>query len=247
MNASLARGCRVYVFVVWNPHDGYATKTVGYVGETGRLPFERLLEHVYSQPWADTIVSWYVLDEVYPDKRAVLAAEDATIKKLLPLYNYEGNLDNPRRIPIPEAKRQRAARDLAKGAVPRAALTDTTRPLRETAKARRPRPVRRSRRYPRPARRLGVAGASWALLALLAWVGAWRAGLPLWLGLRASALLAAALVLACWWLFPKRDWDTRVAGMVAICAAVLTLWTVAPVLPRHLLDPRPAHQETRNK
>jgi hypothetical protein len=158
--------CRVYVFEGWDPHSGYTAKTVVYVGETGRLPFERLLEHVYDQPWSDTITSWRVLDEVYPDKASVLRAEDAAIKALCPLYNYEGNLGNPARIPIPEARRQRATRDAARGAQP------WTAPAGPTGDVERARP-QRSSLSPVWRRRRNVfliRGTAWLVLAVAVWV-----------------------------------------------------------------------------
>lgn len=241
---AIMRDCRVYEFEVLDPNTNYQTKTVGYIGETAREPLARLLEHVYAQPWSDTITLWRVLDEVYPNKPAVLAAEKAEIRARRPLFNYEENLDNPRRIPIPEARRQRAARDAAKGAVtPWQAPTDA-RPARESVKVAKP-TRRRARRCPRPVRRLGVAAGVWVPLMFLAWTGAWRAGLGAWLGLRAGALAAVVLVLVGWWLFPKRSWDTKAAGVVAAGAALLLLGTVAPALGHHLPAPRPAQQQTR--
>jgi hypothetical protein len=110
-----ARECRLYRFTVWNPHDGYRTKAKGYIGETWRLPLARVVEHVRDQPWADTICGFEVDDRVWPSKDSVLAAEEAAVLAELPIYNYEYNLANPDRVPIPEAVRQRWARDDAAG------------------------------------------------------------------------------------------------------------------------------------
>ena len=106
------RDCHLYRF--WVRHPLTRVRVLGYVGETVRLPFERLMEHIYSQPWADTIIAWEVDDVVYPGKRAVLEAETFAIQTEMPLYNVRGNESNPARIPPPLAIRQRRARDAAK-------------------------------------------------------------------------------------------------------------------------------------
>jgi hypothetical protein len=195
------RDCRVYVFEGWDPHTNYATKTVIYVGETGREPFERLMEHVYGKPWADTITGWRVLDEVYPDKTAVLVAEDATIKDLAPLYNYEGNLDNPRRVPIPEARRQRAARDRARGErQPWAPPADgRVKPSRRAAAA-------TTRRQPGRRRSRRLVGF---VVEAAAWVGLFAtAGAAFWVIVGYLGVTATA-----------RSFDT-VAGPIALFTAV---------------------------
>jgi len=103
------RDCALYRFWVRHPVTG---KTVlGYVGETVRLPFVRLMEHIYDQPWADTIVRWEVESTVYPGKAAVLAAEKAAIERERPLYNIEWNMANPLRVKPWEAVAQRQARE----------------------------------------------------------------------------------------------------------------------------------------
>ncbi|MDT5030976.1 MAG: hypothetical protein QOC94_1147 [Actinoplanes sp.] len=92
------RDCHLYRFWVRYPLTG--ERVLGHVGETVRLPFERLLEHIYSQPWADTILAWEVDDVGYPGKEAVLEAERLAVERELPLYNYEPNLSNPHRVEI---------------------------------------------------------------------------------------------------------------------------------------------------
>ncbi|QKW15406.1 hypothetical protein [Verrucosispora sp. NA02020] len=103
------RDCALYRFWVRHPETG--ERVLGYVGETARLPFQRLMEHIYQQPWADTILAWEVDDTVYAGKAAVLAAEKATVEAEKPLYNVEWNRGNPDRIIPPVAQRQRNARD----------------------------------------------------------------------------------------------------------------------------------------
>jgi hypothetical protein len=104
------RDCRLYRFWVIHPLTGETV--LGYVGETVRQPFERLMEHVQDQPWIDTVVRWEIDDRVFTGKQAVLQAESAAIRAERPLYNVRGNESNPLRIPPPEAIRQRRARDL---------------------------------------------------------------------------------------------------------------------------------------
>jgi hypothetical protein len=104
------RDCQLYRFWVRHPVTGEIV--LGYVGETVRQPFERLMEHVYSQPWIDTVVRWEVDPRAFAGKQAVLEAESQAIRSELPLYNVKENLANPARIIPPEAIRQRRARDL---------------------------------------------------------------------------------------------------------------------------------------
>jgi hypothetical protein len=107
------RDCRLYRF--WVEHPVTGEEVLGYVGETVRQPFARLMEHVDSQPWMDTVTRWERDPVVYPGKLAVLEAEAAAIRIERPLYNVKGNLDNPERVPPPLAIRQRRARDAEHG------------------------------------------------------------------------------------------------------------------------------------
>lgn len=160
-----------------------------------RLPFERLMEHVMSQPWADTILAWEVDDVVYCGKTAVLEAETRAIQSELPLYNVRKNEQNPYRIIPPDAIRQRRARDLERGK-PRWVHPDD-RDL--VSPAIRPAP------QPRPTRRLkpwqiktGLWSIAWALLTAAMWGGLHRFGLNgTWTRSALCACLASALM--CWW------------------------------------------------
>lgn len=109
------RDCRLYRFYGWDPRTGYTTKTLIYIGETVREPFDRLMEHVARKPWADTITSWEVDDQVFAGKDQVLAAEQAAVQTEQPLYNHEYNLGNPHRVPLSDQERQRWDRDTARG------------------------------------------------------------------------------------------------------------------------------------
>jgi hypothetical protein len=103
------RTCRLYRFYVEHPLTG--EEVLGYVGETIREPFERLMEHVQSQPWIDTVTRWEKDPRVFASKRDVLKAEAAAIRAERPLYNVIGNEHNDDRIIPPDAIRQRRARD----------------------------------------------------------------------------------------------------------------------------------------
>lgn len=126
--------CRLYWIYVWDPRTNYTTITLGYIGETSRGdPLVRFGEHVGDgtanepgQPWADTIPErdpqlalakgyFMVSEQVFPNKEAAWAAEEATTVKYRPLYPYEYNQNNPDRITIPDARAARAERDERNG------------------------------------------------------------------------------------------------------------------------------------
>lgn len=113
------RPCRLYRIYVLDPRTNYTTKCLGYIGETLRLPIERLMEHIAGKWWADTFVGCEIDDTIYDGKEAVQAAEKAAVEAERPLYNDEFNRGNPDRIPIWEQQRQREERDRAKGVATR--------------------------------------------------------------------------------------------------------------------------------
>lgn len=117
------QACRLYRIYVWDPRTDYTTQTLGYIGETLRLPFTRWLEHVYEQPWADTIAALVVDEQVFPSKGAVLAAEEAAVRAERPLFNIEFNMGNPDRIKPWEAKEQALERQRRALTCPHAAST----------------------------------------------------------------------------------------------------------------------------
>ncbi|WP_213455297.1 hypothetical protein [Rhizomonospora bruguierae] len=106
-----------YRFIVKDPWVGYASTCVGYIGESIRIPFVRMMEHVLDQWWADTIVAWEVID-TYPSKGSAMAAEEALVRAEMPLYNWEYNGGNPRRIAPSEQKRQAIKRGYVRKAQP---------------------------------------------------------------------------------------------------------------------------------
>lgn len=109
VNTSDRRDCALYRF--WVRHPATGRRVLGYIGETARMPFQRLMEHVYDKPWADTIIGWEVDGTTYAGKAAVVAAEEAAIRAEKPLYNHEFNLDNPNRVEKWRAVKQRQARE----------------------------------------------------------------------------------------------------------------------------------------
>lgn len=164
------RDCRLYRFRVYHPDDmGLPAESrrvvIGYIGETVRQPLARLLEHLYDQPWADTIVGWDVDPRVFAGKKAVLRAESIAIYTKRPLYNVEQNTGNGDRIPPPLAIRQRRARDAVKQDAPRWVHPDDRvgeRPARRAAARRRWRP------WEKHLLALGIVGA---VLTIAGWVG----------------------------------------------------------------------------
>lgn len=80
----------------------------GYVGQTSSF-YHRAIQHE-TKPWADLVVRVYRLR--LPNwKWLRLVVEAALILALAPVYNYKGNLWNPRRIPLGDARVQRRVRD----------------------------------------------------------------------------------------------------------------------------------------
>lgn len=110
------RPCSLYRIYVLDPRTNYKTITLGYIGETGRMPFTRFIEHLYEQPFGDTIVGHPEVDpRRFDGKDAVVAAEKAAVEAERPLYNIEFNMGNADRIRPWEAQEQRRRREAAKG------------------------------------------------------------------------------------------------------------------------------------
>ena len=96
----MGRPGSVYAIAVRHPVTGRRVR-FGYVGKTRQLPSNRIRQHRDTKPWADTIVGWEVL---WASRRCTgvrLWWEEVwRIVLLRPLYNYQWNRWNPRRIPI---------------------------------------------------------------------------------------------------------------------------------------------------
>lgn len=208
------RPCSLYRITAWNPHDGYRTKWLGYLGETERLPIERLAEHLRAEyPWGDTITAIEVDDRVWPDKASVLAAERAAVEVERPLYNDEYNRRNPLWIDYEVQVAQRHERDRAEG-----------RPLWQPGQSRSRRPRSPRVQVLRPAwwRRSVWTGwhvlpPAWVSLSVLVWgylrpvwdvvaVGVGRPGVAGWSLLPAAVL---GLVAVGWGRAAGRRWWRR--------------------------------------
>lgn len=95
----------------WSPTRLRWTHALGYVGKTRQRVGNRIMQHRQSQPWADLIVDHRVLWQ----SAAVTAfglwwREIWYIVTRFPVYNYQWNRLNPRRIPIYRARAERTAR-----------------------------------------------------------------------------------------------------------------------------------------
>lgn len=189
------RECALYYVDVLDPRTNYTTVCLGYIGETAREPFIRFMEHLYEQPFGDTIVGKPRVDpRVFAGKSAVLVAERDAVERLRPLYNYEWNLANPDRIPIPVARRQREGRDRARGVVSPvwgSAPRGRVRPRRERAPSR--------RRWSRRQKRVAMLAALWLVLAVAGWWASvhW-AGLAVAGGAKAGVFTACAVFVVAW-------------------------------------------------
>jgi hypothetical protein len=167
------RACRLYRFRVYHPADMQLPPEqrrimLGYIGETVRMPLTRLLEHLYDQPWADTIVGWDVDPRVFAGKEAVLEAERRAIEGEQPLYNVEWNKGNDRRIPPPLAIRQRRARDATNNS-PRWVHPDDRGGPAKTPSIRLQPSVRR--RWSSRRKHLTGIAIVWAVMSAAAWIG----------------------------------------------------------------------------
>lgn len=146
---------------------------VGYVGQTRQTVKTRELQHRACQPFGDLILggSWVVEEGTWTD--AELDERErhhirngvrlvGSGKPQRPIYNYEHNLDNPRRVEVWRAVQQRQVRQ-----------PGWVRPTGEAPAPRRPvRRVRRFRWTPWRVRAAAVASVWLALFAGLCWAGA---------------------------------------------------------------------------
>lgn len=73
-----------------------------YIGQTGRMPLIRALEHLIEQGWAGKIARWEVDPQPYYSEADVLAAEKAAIVAEMPVHNWEHNGGNPNRVWVPK-------------------------------------------------------------------------------------------------------------------------------------------------
>lgn len=219
------RDCALYRIMVVHPVTGKVV--LGYIGETGRMPFTRFMEHLYDQPWGDTIVGHPHVDaRVFSSKAEVLAAEKAATLAEKPLYPIEYQRGAPHQIPQWTAREQRAERDRLRGTVTpdwaAKGAAATAGPARSVAP--RTRPSKLSPRWRR--RRNWAVGltSGWLALTLLLWWAdaAWPAvDLPGRTYPIAAVALTALLPVAR--LRRQRDVKLGVAVVTVACAA---LWLI---------------------
>ncbi len=84
---------------------------LGYVGKTTQRPYTRRIDqHLKSQPWSDLIASHHVLWQGVCTPFGLWWREIYYILTRFPVYNYQWNRLNPRRIPVYRAAAERSAR-----------------------------------------------------------------------------------------------------------------------------------------
>lgn len=218
------RDCALYRIMVVHPVTGKVV--LGYIGETGRMPFTRFMEHLYDQPWGDTIVGHPHVDpRVFAGKAQVLAAEEAAVLAEKPLYNIEWQKGARHAIPQWTAREQRAERDRKRGTVTPDWAAKGTTPAAPRARSA-AWSARRSRLSPRWRRRRNWAAglaAGWLVVTLLLWWAVSAAAVHVPGRTYPIAALALTAMLPVSRLRRRRDAKTGVLVVVAACAL---LWLV---------------------
>lgn len=178
----------VYGIRVIHPTTGQIA--LGYVGKTRQRLRTREGQHRDEQPWSDTIVgAAFVIAQGMWTEAQLDAVEQHHIRTLLPLYNIDHNLANPRRITPWDAVAQRQARE--PGWIP----------------GKRPVPLPRYAPYVgwgwKQWRRVLVVASWLALTGVLWWAGAdvWQG----WDGPR-NAVVGASIPFAAWGAARVRRW-----------------------------------------
>jgi hypothetical protein len=191
LDATLRRPGVVYGIRTLDPDTG--TVILGYVGQTFQRLWQREAQHREDQPWSDLIVGEaFVIAQGWWTCAEIDEVEAVHIRALAPAYNYEHNLNNPNRVPIWLAQRQRAERDAVAGRPVWVPQQRRTRP--HPVVASRPRRPSR-RRWPRPARHLAWRAAVWLALTVVIFV-AEPARVPFAAAVESSALGASLLMAA---------------------------------------------------
>lgn len=135
------------MYAAWVAHPVTGRVVCGYVGKRSGHLHVRIGEHMYGgtsrqpqpSPWSDTVVVWKVLYAGECSRFTLWWLEIVAITLLRPLYNYEWNRLNPRRIELyVAARRERSAACLARVGGP---LPWRLRLLRTPVPARRITPV----------------------------------------------------------------------------------------------------------
>jgi hypothetical protein len=102
----------IYAYSCIDPYTSKDRENWAYVGKTRQALYKRHNQHMDSQPWADLYPQVRVIFKFKscPDWWLTLA-EKLTIKFTRPLYNYEYNTKNSRRIPKFQAEAEREDRN----------------------------------------------------------------------------------------------------------------------------------------
>lgn len=154
-----------------------------YVGMTGRMSLERLIEHIKTKPWAKDVACWERDPRSWDNEAECLAAERAAINAERPIHNIAHNGNNPG----PVAVRQRPTRPAPPPPPSLWARFWATRAGRALAAW---------------LRRAAIVTAAWAALTAALTVTLWRlADLDLETS-AGSAAFAATAAMVKWW--PRR-------------------------------------------
>lgn len=98
------------------PHQGEPRIVFDYVGQSVRELVVRGAEHADDKPWSDLIAGeLQLIDYGMWDKKQRDLAEIRAIHLLKPRFNYDHNLGNKNKIPLPRQVEQRHARDRLAG------------------------------------------------------------------------------------------------------------------------------------
>jgi hypothetical protein len=112
-----------YIYGIKVVHEDHGRVVLGYLGKTRQYWRTRVAQHE-TQPWADLIVKPYVIKAGSFTDLGLWWAEVWRIVVRRPVYNYEWNRCNPRRIPI------FTARERSRSERCRRALRSRVRPVR---------------------------------------------------------------------------------------------------------------------
>jgi hypothetical protein len=225
---------------------------VDYVGQTVQTLAARERQHRgqdpatgnVEQPWSDLIVgALFVIEEGWWTAAELDAREEFHIRRVLPRYNYTHNQDNPDRIPIPEARRQREARDAARG-LP---SPQWDRPARQTRAPRRA----VAGGWPRWRRWAVGLATTWLALSIACWVLACtRFDAPVLGGLEVGTVGASAVMAGGgvgWWRYRQARPRTRrkVWALAAVVVLLGVLWLLLPAMGPRIVGHLPADMPTR--
>lgn len=152
-----------------------------YIGQTGRMPLVRCIEHLIEQAWGGDVARWELDPQIFHSEAEVLAAEEAAIRAEKPLRNWIHN-EGPHRQWQPKVTEYRHPGS-------RAPRIDPVKPSRQPA--RKPLSAKARRRRKWTLAWAGTVAMLWAALVLLdaAWLH-WPVPVLDWLDLSAGGVTA---------------------------------------------------------